>query len=62
MNHPQLRHNGQVIAVDDPRVGRTEQLAPFVVMSATPGRVARRRRPGEHTAETLDASRGALVR
>ena len=63
MDHPQLRHNGQVITVDDPRVGQTEQLAPFVVMSATPGRV---RMPaptaGEHTTETLDAvTRGALV-
>src|SRR6185369_14990063 len=63
MDHPQLRHNGQVIAVDDPRVGRTEQLAPFVVMSATPGRVRMPApAPGEHTSVTLDAlTTGALV-
>ena len=63
MDHPQLRHNGQVIAVDDPHVGPTEQLAPFVVMSATPGRVrAPAPAPGEHTAATLDAvTSGTLV-
>jgi crotonobetainyl-CoA:carnitine CoA-transferase CaiB-like acyl-CoA transferase len=52
--HPQMRHNGHVIELDDPRAGRTVQLAPMVRMSATPGRV---RAPapelGEHTAEVL---------
>ncbi len=63
LDHPQLRHNEQVIAVDDPRVGRTEQLAPFVRMSATPAAV---RAPapalGEHTADVTSAlTRGALA-
>jgi crotonobetainyl-CoA:carnitine CoA-transferase CaiB-like acyl-CoA transferase len=55
-DHPQMRHNGHVLELDDPRVGKTLQLAPMVRMSATPGRV---RGPapglGEHTAEVLAA-------
>ncbi|MGH7893972.1 MAG: CaiB/BaiF CoA transferase family protein [Candidatus Binatia bacterium] len=63
LDHPQLRHDGRVIAVDDPRVGPTEQLAPFVRMTTTPGAV---RAPapelGAHTAEVVDAlTGGALV-
>jgi crotonobetainyl-CoA:carnitine CoA-transferase CaiB-like acyl-CoA transferase len=55
-DHPQMRHNGHVLELDDPRVGKTLQLAPMVRMSATPGRV---RGPapelGAHTAEVLAA-------
>jgi crotonobetainyl-CoA:carnitine CoA-transferase CaiB-like acyl-CoA transferase len=39
LDHPQMRHNGHVMELDDPRVGRTVQLAPMVRMSGTPGRV-----------------------
>jgi crotonobetainyl-CoA:carnitine CoA-transferase CaiB-like acyl-CoA transferase len=63
LDHPQLRHNQQVIAVDDPRVGRTEQLAPFVRMATTPG-IVRASAPalGEHTADVTAAlTRGALA-
>jgi crotonobetainyl-CoA:carnitine CoA-transferase CaiB-like acyl-CoA transferase len=53
-DHPQMRHNGHVLELEDPRVGKTLQLAPMVRMSATPGRV---RGPapelGAHTAEVL---------
>jgi crotonobetainyl-CoA:carnitine CoA-transferase CaiB-like acyl-CoA transferase len=35
LDHPQMRHNGHVLALEDPRLGATEQLAPFVRMSAT---------------------------
>jgi crotonobetainyl-CoA:carnitine CoA-transferase CaiB-like acyl-CoA transferase len=38
-DHPQMRHNGHVLELEDPRVGKTLQLAPMVRMSATPGRV-----------------------
>jgi crotonobetainyl-CoA:carnitine CoA-transferase CaiB-like acyl-CoA transferase len=53
-DHPQMRHNGHVLELEDPRVGKTLQLAPMVRMSATPGRV---RAPapelGAHTGEVL---------
>ena len=39
MDHPQVRHNGDVIEVDDPAVGPTEQIGPMVHMGATPTRV-----------------------
>ena len=39
LDHPQMLHNGHVIEVDDPHVGRTRQLGPLVVMSGTPGKV-----------------------
>jgi crotonobetainyl-CoA:carnitine CoA-transferase CaiB-like acyl-CoA transferase len=56
LDHPQMRHNGHVIEVVDPRVGKTTQLAPMVRMSKTPGAV---RSPapeaGEHTDEILNA-------
>jgi crotonobetainyl-CoA:carnitine CoA-transferase CaiB-like acyl-CoA transferase len=58
-DHPQMRHNGHVLELGDPRVGRTTQLAPMVRMSGTPGRV---RAPapelGAHSAEVF-ASFGA---
>ncbi len=60
LDHPQMRHNGHVIEVDDPRVGRTVQLAPMVRLERTPGRV---RTPapavGEHTESVVDALRRA---
>src|SRR5262249_49426408 len=36
MDHPQARHNGHVIAVDDPELGPSEQIGPLVWFSATP--------------------------
>jgi crotonobetainyl-CoA:carnitine CoA-transferase CaiB-like acyl-CoA transferase len=54
LDHPQMQHNGHVIEFDDPRVGRTRQLAPMVRMSATPGAVrSPAPEPGEHTSEIL---------
>jgi crotonobetainyl-CoA:carnitine CoA-transferase CaiB-like acyl-CoA transferase len=54
LDHPQMRHNGHVIAVEDPVHGAMEQLAPLVRLAATPGRV---RAPapalGAHGAEVL---------
>src|SRR6185295_18951505 len=31
--HPQMLHNGHVLELDDPAVGRTRQLAPFARFS-----------------------------
>ena len=54
LDHPQMRHNGHVIEVTDPRVGRTTQIAPMVRLSKTPGRVQfPAPEPGEHTDEVL---------
>jgi crotonobetainyl-CoA:carnitine CoA-transferase CaiB-like acyl-CoA transferase len=39
MDHPQARFNGDVIAVDDPQVGSTEQIGPIAKFSATPSSV-----------------------
>jgi crotonobetainyl-CoA:carnitine CoA-transferase CaiB-like acyl-CoA transferase len=39
MDHPQARHNGDVVAVDDPELGPTEQLGPLAAFSATPSRI-----------------------
>ncbi len=63
LDHPQLRHDGRLVVVVDPRAGRTEQLAPMVTMAATPGG-AIRPAPGlgAHTTEVLDAlTRGHLA-
>jgi crotonobetainyl-CoA:carnitine CoA-transferase CaiB-like acyl-CoA transferase len=54
LDHPQMRHGVHVVALDDPVVGPTRQLAPFVRMSATPGRV-------RGSAPTLDADRAAVL-
>ncbi|MDE2303576.1 MAG: CoA transferase [Sphingomonadales bacterium] len=52
--HEQFRANGHVVALDDPRVGRMEQLGPFAKMTATPARIGRPApQPGEHTTEVL---------
>lgn len=61
LQHEQFRANGHVVAVDDPRVGRMEQLGAFAKMSETPARIERPApRPGEHTAEVFaEAPRAA---
>ncbi len=51
LDHPQMRHNGHVLDVADPRVGATRQVGPIVHLERTPAEV----RPGapalgEHTA------------
>jgi len=54
MDHPQIRHNGMVIDVDDPTVGPMQQIGPLVTFLGRPwvwpGPAPR---PGEHTAEVL---------
>lgn len=54
LHHEQFRANGHVVEIDDPRVGRMEQLGAFAKMSETPARITRPApQPGEHTAQVL---------
>jgi crotonobetainyl-CoA:carnitine CoA-transferase CaiB-like acyl-CoA transferase len=39
LDHPQMVHNGQVIALDDPMVGPTRQVGPLADLSETPSRI-----------------------
>ena len=54
MDHPQVRHNGSVIELDDPEVGPTLQLGPTIGFSESPSVI---RGP----APVLDADRAALI-
>jgi crotonobetainyl-CoA:carnitine CoA-transferase CaiB-like acyl-CoA transferase len=57
LDHPQLRHNRQVVTVDDPRRGPSQQPAPFVAMAQTPAAPsAPAPALGEHSAQILDAA------
>jgi len=57
LRHPQFVHNGHVVEVDDPRVGRMTQLGAFVRMSETPAQIGTPApSPGQHTREVLDAA------
>jgi crotonobetainyl-CoA:carnitine CoA-transferase CaiB-like acyl-CoA transferase len=50
MDHPQVRHNGHVVAVEDLDLGPTEQVGPLVTFEKTPSRVTGPMpRLGEHT-------------
>jgi len=40
MDHPQIRHNGHVVRVQDPELGETEQVGAVATMSATPSAIA----------------------
>jgi crotonobetainyl-CoA:carnitine CoA-transferase CaiB-like acyl-CoA transferase len=54
LRHPQFVHNGHLIEIDDPRVGRMKQVGPFARMSETPAVISTPAPfPGQHTAEVL---------
>ena len=54
LDHPQIVHNGHVRDIDDPKVGKTRQLGPMVMMRETPGSPrGPAPEPGQHTAEVL---------
>jgi crotonobetainyl-CoA:carnitine CoA-transferase CaiB-like acyl-CoA transferase len=40
-DHPQYRISKQVVAFDDPRIGRTVQIGPLAVLDATPAQIGR---------------------
>ncbi|MGX7678451.1 CaiB/BaiF CoA transferase family protein [Jatrophihabitans sp. DSM 45814] len=49
LDHPQVRHNGEVIVVDDEDHGPIEQVGPLVTFGRTPSRVKRSApRHGQH--------------
>ncbi len=41
LDHPQVRHNGEVITLDAPGIGPVEQVGPVARFSATPARITR---------------------
>jgi crotonobetainyl-CoA:carnitine CoA-transferase CaiB-like acyl-CoA transferase len=54
LRHPQFLHNGHLIELVDPRVGRLQQVGPFVHMSETPAVIKNPAPyPGEHSADIL---------
>ena len=55
LSHPQIVHNGHVVAMDDPKFGKMRQIGPMVIMKATPGGPkGPAPEPGQHTAEVLE--------
>jgi crotonobetainyl-CoA:carnitine CoA-transferase CaiB-like acyl-CoA transferase len=67
LDHPQMVHNGHVVEVDDPVVGRVREIGPVARMSKTPSVIARSAPAlGEHgdrftPAEAPAAPTGATV-
>ncbi|PKB66501.1 MAG: hypothetical protein BZY81_07110 [SAR202 cluster bacterium Io17-Chloro-G4] len=54
LDHPQIVHNGNVVDMEDPVVGKMRQLGPMVIMGETPGRTQTPApAPGQHTDEVL---------
>jgi crotonobetainyl-CoA:carnitine CoA-transferase CaiB-like acyl-CoA transferase len=63
LDHPQLRHNGHVLELEDPALGRTLQLAPLVKIRSAPAPAPRPApAPGQHTGEVLAALRAGQLR
>jgi len=63
MNHPQVVHNGHVLDVKDPRIGKMRQLGPLLSMRETPGSPkAPSPSPGQHTEEVLSRINGMMRR
>jgi len=54
LHHPQFLHNGHLVTLEDPRVGRMEQVGPFVTMETTPAQIhSSAPIPGQDTDEVL---------
>ncbi|MBI4641679.1 MAG: CoA transferase [Candidatus Tectomicrobia bacterium] len=60
MNHEQMRHNGHVVEVQDPRVGRMEQLGPITKIGDAYPKATYQPAPslGQHTDEILTLLNG----
>ena len=57
LRHPQFIHNGHLVEIDDPRVGRVKQVGAFAKLSETPAIIKRPAPfPGQHTQEVVDAA------
>ena len=41
LDHPQIRHNGEVVALDVPGIGTVEQVGPIARFAAAPARITR---------------------
>lgn len=41
LDHPQIRHNGTVVTIDDPVLGQMEQVGPLAAFAATPSIIER---------------------
>ncbi len=41
LDHPQIRHNGEVISLEAPGIGTVEQVGPVARFTATPARITR---------------------
>jgi crotonobetainyl-CoA:carnitine CoA-transferase CaiB-like acyl-CoA transferase len=54
LDHPQVRHNQSVAAVDDPELGPTLQLGPLVAFTGSPSRI-------QGPAPAAGGDRGALL-
>jgi crotonobetainyl-CoA:carnitine CoA-transferase CaiB-like acyl-CoA transferase len=61
LSHPQIRHNGNVVVVNDPALGPIEQIGPIAAFSATPS-VIRRSAPGLDEHGTLPEPRHTVAR
>ncbi len=49
LDHPQMIHNGHVVEIDDPVVGRVREIGPVARMTTTPSAINRSAPPlGEH--------------
>ena len=58
LRHPQLEATGNLISIDDPRVGPIRQIGPIAKISGAPASVNRPAPvPGEHTDEVLRETR-----
>ena len=63
LDHPQALHNGNVIELDDPAVGKTRQIGPLITFTETP-MAPQGPAPalGQHTQEVLGAAKKARPR
>ena len=58
LRHPQLEATGNLVEIDDPRVGQILQIGPIAKISGAPAAIGRPAPvPGEHTDEVLAESR-----
>lgn len=63
VNHSQVVHNGHVVDLEDPRVGRIRQLGPLAMVRQAPGAPkGPAPDPGQHTVEILGHLDGPITK